>query len=131
MVNHNEKPLGIFIFWSFVPSALSKSKMILMTRWWQLKYFFNFHPEKLGKMIQFDVRIFFSDGLVRKPPTQMKCSFPSIENATLKTTRRLHNKSLTFSLSARSFFFPGAKKCPAFSWNIKGDKKEKQENKAR
>ncbi len=28
-------------------------------RWWQLKYFWNFHPYLPGEMIQFDLRIFF------------------------------------------------------------------------
>ena len=40
-----------------------------MTRWWQLKYFWNFHPDFLGEMIQFDDHI-FSNGLVQ-PPTRM------------------------------------------------------------
>ena len=36
------------------------------TRWWQLKYFWNFHPENWGNDLI--GRAYFSDGLVQPPP---------------------------------------------------------------
>ena len=39
-----------------------------ITTWWQLKYFWNVHPDPCGFMIQFDEH-YFSDGLVQ-PPTR-------------------------------------------------------------
>ncbi len=33
--------------------------MKMMTRWWQLKYFLEFSPRKLGEMIQIEGCIFF------------------------------------------------------------------------
>ena len=100
-----------------------------MTRWW-FEIFFYCHPVPWKSDPIWRPHI-FSDGLVRKPPTTRWNFLSHLWKCHgWKQPRRLHNKSLTFSLSARSFF-PGAEKCPAFSWNIKGDKKETQENKAR
>ncbi len=39
-------------------------KLDAKTRWWQLKYFWNFHPYLLGKMNPF-WRAYFSNGLVK------------------------------------------------------------------
>ncbi len=46
---------------------MAQRKRTYLTRWWQLKYFWNFHPECLGKMNPF-WRAYFSNGLVQ-PPT--------------------------------------------------------------
>ena len=43
--------------------------LLLGPRWWQLKYFLEFSPRNLGKVIQFDDHIFY-DGLVQ-PPTRL------------------------------------------------------------
>ena len=40
-----------------------------MTRWWQLKYFRNFHPENWGRWTHLDYRIFFR-WVGSKPPTR-------------------------------------------------------------
>ena len=40
-----------------------------LSRWWQLKYFWNFHPEKLGQMSNFDGSHIFQMG-GEKPPTR-------------------------------------------------------------
>ena len=40
----------------------------LFPRWWQLKYFWNFHPEPWGRWPHFDECAYFSNGLVQ-PPT--------------------------------------------------------------
>ncbi len=46
-------------------------------RWWQLKYFGNFHPENFGRWTQFDLRIFFRWVGSTQPPTrQRRCRFP-------------------------------------------------------
>ena len=37
-------------------------------RWWQLKYFWSFHPETWGRWTHFDLRIFFN-WVGEKPPT--------------------------------------------------------------
>ena len=46
------------------------------SRWWQLKYFWNFHPENWGFMIQFDEHIFqmgwFNHQLVVDPGVYQK-----------------------------------------------------------
>ena len=42
---------------------------IYISRWWFLKYFWNFHPDPWGFMIQFDLRIFFK-WVGEKPPTR-------------------------------------------------------------
>ena len=44
------------------------NKALLETRWWQLKYFRNFHPENWGFMIHFDGSHIFKMG-GEKPPT--------------------------------------------------------------
>ena len=108
-VNHNEKPLGIFIFWSFFPSTLSKSKVIDDYLGGGFKYFFYCHPAPWKSDPIWRPHI-FSDGLVRKPPTTRWNFLSHLWKCHgWKQPRRLHNKSLTFSLSARSFFSRGWK----------------------
>ena len=48
--------------------AFEKSIQRSISRWWQLKYFWNFHPENWGRWTQFDEHI-VSIGLVQ-PPTR-------------------------------------------------------------
>ena len=51
-----------YLFWKFSVGISQKTFPVVMlglSRWWQLKYFLNFHPDPWGFMIQFDLRIFF------------------------------------------------------------------------
>ena len=44
------------VFWWTHVQMVGNKKI---TRWWQLKYFWNVHPDPLGKFAPFDFRIFF------------------------------------------------------------------------
>ncbi len=62
MGNWGEKTLLIGVITPFITSRGP-------TLWWQLKYFWNFHPEPWGNLINLTVRIFFN-WVGEKPPTR-------------------------------------------------------------
>ena len=63
MVYFMENPIEMGWFGGFSPYFWKHPSGFNMfqpfSRWWQLKYFWNFHPDPWGCMIQFDFRICF------------------------------------------------------------------------
>ena len=72
----------IFCLDSFqLQKIIGFSYLNTITRWWQLKYFRNFHPETAGEdswYFHFDLRTFFVAGWWKNPPNPQRFGPPCL-----------------------------------------------------